>query len=575
MDISGGTPRNVENVMVLDGKRYHLMSDNRGAVSIAIAPITDQDIDPVPFSISVGSVARGSGFSFEGPEGTYDVADGWDLNDPGRAVTWPRLATGEAVTTTDARGWLAFHGGYLYVARGRYVAKYDIDDTEGSEWPVIEIHDLGDGKVAGGRPAAFNGKLYLPIRTGAFGTAGLFHELTTVATTTVEEQRLVMTGSPTGGTYTVTFDGKTTAAIAYNASGATLQAALRLVAGLERVTVSTSGSTPNFTHDVTMTGVGGALGASSPPQFTASSASLTGGSSPTMTPSTVAGGTTDTWTAGPAGQEAVAFANWQEKLVRANGNVVATVSDDPMTGGDWGVEYPVGDPGRHITDLGVYGKLLVAGKVDGLYSFDEETNVQAETPDLAGIVDNSNCLGMERLGAYMLVPHKSGLIRWRPGAWEFVGPEQEGGLDGSRSEGWGRVQGIAQAGRFAYYTVVNPLNTVGALMSFDQAGGRETQALTPHLLHQAASAYLEHVLVLSKATEPATPKAPGTLEDDSAVGTVAWTDPSNADDSDDSYATMASAATSHYLKGSNFAFSIPDEATITGVRVTLERSATS
>lgn len=53
-------------------------------------------------------------------------------------------------------------------------------------------------------------------------------------------------------------------------------------------------------------------------------------------------------------------------------------------------------------------------------------------------------------------------------------------------------------------------------------------------------------------------KSPGTLADDAAVGTVAWSNPSNAASSNDSYATASGAGgTTHYLKATNFGFAIP------------------
>ena len=61
-----------------------------------------------------------------------------------------------------------------------------------------------------------------------------------------EVQSVTILGSPTGGTFTLTWNGQTTAAIAYNADAATVQAALRLLAGLELVTVSSTGTIPNF-----------------------------------------------------------------------------------------------------------------------------------------------------------------------------------------------------------------------------------------------------------------------------------------------------------------------------------------
>lgn len=72
------------------------------------------------------------------------------------------------------------------------------------------------------------------------------------------------------------------------------------------------------------------------------------------------------------------------------------------------------------------------------------------------------------------------------------------------------------------------------------------------------------------------PNSPGTLADDSGVGTIAWSNPSNAASSNNSYATAALAISevSHYLKATNFGFSIPGGSTINGITVEIEQSQT-
>lgn len=68
------------------------------------------------------------------------------------------------------------------------------------------------------------------------------------------------------------------------------------------------------------------------------------------------------------------------------------------------------------------------------------------------------------------------------------------------------------------------------------------------------------------------PNAPGTMTDDAAVGTVAWSNPGNVATSNDVRAIASSGgATSHYLNCSNFGFAIPAGSTINGVTVSIER----
>ena len=87
---------------------------------------------------------------------------------------------------------------------------------------------------------------------------------TTTLMTNVEAQTVVISGTPTGGTWGLIFtdlDSKVqyTAALAYNATSAAVQAALRALEHLGSVTVATTGTSPNYTHTVTFTGYGGNL----------------------------------------------------------------------------------------------------------------------------------------------------------------------------------------------------------------------------------------------------------------------------------------------------------------------------
>ena len=85
-------------------------------------------------------------------------------------------------------------------------------------------------------------------------------------------QTLTLGGTPTGGTYTLTLYGYTTTPLAYNATGATIQAALQLLAniGPNNVLVSPAGSGTTFTITF-QNGMGG----QNVPTLTATS-SLTG-----------------------------------------------------------------------------------------------------------------------------------------------------------------------------------------------------------------------------------------------------------------------------------------------------------
>lgn len=87
------------------------------------------------------------------------------------------------------------------------------------------------------------------------GTTG-----STVKLTNVEEQTVVMSGTPTSGYYLLHYtngSGKiyTTIPIAYNASASTVEAALGALEGLGSISVASTGTSPDYTHTITFTGV--------------------------------------------------------------------------------------------------------------------------------------------------------------------------------------------------------------------------------------------------------------------------------------------------------------------------------
>lgn len=106
---------------------------------------------------------------------------------------------------------------------------------------------------------------------------------------TDEQQTVTITGAPGGGTFTLTFDGATTAAIAYNAAASAVQSALEALPNITAGQVAVSGSAGG-PYTVTFTG---GLGGTNVAAMTASGASLTGGTSPGVTIATAtAGGST-------------------------------------------------------------------------------------------------------------------------------------------------------------------------------------------------------------------------------------------------------------------------------------------
>lgn len=104
-------------------------------------------------------------------------------------------------------------------------------------------------------------------------------------------QTVTITGTPTGGTFTLTYGGQTTAAIAYNASAAAVLAALVALPNIgSSANVDTSGGAlPGSAVVVTFQGE---LGNSVQPVMTADGAGLTGGTTPAVTVTHTTPGTT-------------------------------------------------------------------------------------------------------------------------------------------------------------------------------------------------------------------------------------------------------------------------------------------
>jgi len=98
---------------------------------------------------------------------------------------------------------------------------------------------------------------------------------TTLKITSIEVQTVIMSSAPSAGHYILHWsDGtntQSTAPLDYNASQSDVAAALSALTDLESVTVVTTGTTPDFTHTITFTGV------TNPAQLT-STDNTTGGS---------------------------------------------------------------------------------------------------------------------------------------------------------------------------------------------------------------------------------------------------------------------------------------------------------
>lgn len=107
-----------------------------------------------------------------------------------------------------------------------------------------------------------------------------------------EVQTITITGTPTGGTFTITYSGQTTSAIAYNATAATVQTALEALSNIGVNNVSCSGGAfPGTAVSVTFQNT---LGKQNIAAMTTTD-SLTGGSSPASAVTTATAGVAATY----------------------------------------------------------------------------------------------------------------------------------------------------------------------------------------------------------------------------------------------------------------------------------------
>lgn len=114
---------------------------------------------------------------------------------------------------------------------------------------------------------------------------------------TNEKQSVTITGSPTGGTFTLTFGSKTTGNIAFDATAADVQAALEALESIGEDNVICTGGPLPTEIDVYFIGE---LASQSQALITADSTSLSGGTDPTVTVAQVTDGSAGTFTLDPA-----------------------------------------------------------------------------------------------------------------------------------------------------------------------------------------------------------------------------------------------------------------------------------
>lgn len=172
----------------------------------------------------------------------------------------------------------------------------------------------------------------------------------TVSGGTAEVQTVEVTGAPTGGTYTLTYDGQTTAPIPFDADAAAVASALVALPNLFPGDIAVDGTNP-FT--VTFDAVFGDV-----PQITGDGAGLTGGTAPAVATATTTPGVA------PAGADAL--------TAYATGPVQVRYADLDT------LELPGQVVDRTTNRYTVYGERLFAA------TFDPCLHLSAEVTALSG-----------------------------------------------------------------------------------------------------------------------------------------------------------------------------------------------
>jgi hypothetical protein len=198
----------------------------------------------------------GNTIGFTVPEGTIDKKFALEL--------WTGLSG-----TACAPG-AAFQGGYLLL-------------------PFVQAGVLGDITIDGENAVTFSLTGASTKGGNAWGVGP--YNVILGGTQANEVQRVTITGTPTGGTFTLTYAGQTTAPIAHNAAAAAVQSALEALSNIGVGDVVCSGGPlPGSFVAVTFQG---ALANTDVTQMTAAS-SLTGGTTPTVAVTTTTPGSPGT-----------------------------------------------------------------------------------------------------------------------------------------------------------------------------------------------------------------------------------------------------------------------------------------
>jgi hypothetical protein len=216
----------------------------------------DPEADP-PSLMAVALDAARERVYFAGrrPSPTQALPNVYCVRTTNGAILWTKDLAGlvlqNGIAINPATGNLVVGANRTNQWEGAAGAKRELWELNGENGDVVHSFDMGDAVTQNTHIGPWN-----------------------------EKHSVTITGTPTGGTFTLTYSGQTTAGIAYNANAAAVQAALEALSniGVGDVAV-TGGPGPGTPWIVEFTGT---LALTNVLVMTASGAGLTGGTSPAV-----------------------------------------------------------------------------------------------------------------------------------------------------------------------------------------------------------------------------------------------------------------------------------------------------
>jgi len=279
--------------MVLQPDALNVDSNTRGPTPIRIIPDEPGGAQPKKFAAvaSATTLAEGTPVAFN------DSLDAWVAWDPNTGIDSAVNEVQELNIPANADG-----GTFALVFDGAVSAPIAFNATAAAietAFEALATVGAGNGTIAGSAGGPFtitftgalagagqnlvevDGSLLTDGGDAAGGATVTRLTAGSAAGEQDEIQTVTITGTPTGGTFTLTFDGEETAAIAYDANAAAVQSALEALSNIGSGGVVCAGGALPGTP-VTVTFSGAAFTDSDVPLLVANGALLTGGTDPAV-----------------------------------------------------------------------------------------------------------------------------------------------------------------------------------------------------------------------------------------------------------------------------------------------------